>query len=85
MGAALVLLEQALVLANDAHASPLVRTEVLATLTSLRLRLPGYLARRLQDFERAPEKFQSVALAEAPPGQPIGEEECARPLLPSLR
>jgi len=80
----LVLFEQALMLANDSHASPLVRAKVVATLTSLRPRLPVYLARRLQDFERAPEKFQSAALAEAPPGQPIGEEECARPLLPSL-
>jgi hypothetical protein len=62
----------------------LVQTKVLATIASLRTRLPAYLAHRLQDFERAPEKFQSVVLAEAPPGQPIGEDECARPLLPSL-
>jgi hypothetical protein len=80
----LVLFEQALALANGAHTSPLVQTKVLATIASLRTRLPAYLAHRLQDFERAPEKFQSVVLAEAPPGQPIGEDECARPLLPSL-
>jgi hypothetical protein len=79
----LVLFEQALMLANDMHASPVVRTRVLASLTSLRL--PAYLAHRLQDFQRAPEKFQSPVLAEAPPGQPIGEDECARPLLPSFR
>jgi hypothetical protein len=81
----LVLFEQALTLANDAHASPLVRAKVLATVESLRPRLPAYLTHRLQEFERAPEKFQSEAVVEAPPGQPIGEEECARPLLPSLR
>jgi hypothetical protein len=81
----LVLFEQALALANDAHASPLVRARMLATLTSLRPRLPGYLAHRLQEFERAPERFQSAVVAEAPPGQPIGEEECARPILPSVR
>jgi len=80
----LVLFEQALELANDGHASPLVRAKVLATLEALRPRLPGYLAHRLQEFERAPEKFQSAALVEAPPGQPIGEEECARPVLPAL-
>ena len=57
---------------------------MLATLNSLRPRLPGYLSERLKEFERAPEKFQPAALPEAPPGQPIGEEECARPLLPSV-
>jgi hypothetical protein len=75
-----VLFEQALVLANDQHASPVVRAKVIQTLSSLRL--PSYLALRWQVFERAPEKFQPEPLAEAPPGQPIGEAECARPILP---
>ncbi len=81
----LVLFEQALILANNAHASPVVRTKVIETLSGLRTRLPGYLARRLQEFERAPEKFQAAPIAEAPPGQPIGEEECAQPMLPRVQ
>jgi hypothetical protein len=79
----LVLFQQALSLANNEQASPVVRAKVLATLTYLRPRLPEYLARTLQSFERSPEKFQPAAVAEAPPGQPIGEDDCARPLLPS--
>ncbi len=78
----LVLFQQALVLGIDEHASPVVRATVLATLQSMRPRLPEYLVRTLQNFERAPEKFQPPPLTEAPPGQPIGEEDCARPLLP---
>ena len=80
----LVLFEQAVELANNAHASLVVRAKVLAALNLLRPRLPGYLAQRLREFERAPEKFQPAVLLEAPPGQPIGEDECARPLLPSV-
>jgi hypothetical protein len=80
----LVLFEQALMLANDEHASPVVRATVTETLGLLRPRLPDYLLLRLQTFERAPEKFQPTPLAEAPPGQPIGEDECARPILPLL-
>jgi hypothetical protein len=81
----LVLFDQALELANNAHASPLVRSKMLATLETLQPRLPSYLVHKMQEFERAPEKFQSVPIAAPPPGQPIGEEECARPLLPSKR
>jgi hypothetical protein len=80
----LVLFQQALALAHNEQSSPVVRASVMATLAALRPRLPAYLARMLQDFERAPEKFQLAPLAEAPPGQPIGEEDCARPLLPSV-
>ncbi len=78
----IVLFQQALALGNDEHASPVVRATVVATLQSIRPRLPEYLARILQNFERAPEKFQPPPLTEAPPGQPIGEEDCVRPLLP---
>ncbi len=78
----LVLFEQALILANDDHASPVVRAKTVETLVTLRARLPGYLARGLQAFERAPEKFQPAPIIEAPPGQPIGDDECARPILP---
>ena len=81
----LVLFEQALILANDEHASPVVRAKTLETLDGLRAKLPGYLTRRLQVFERAPEKFQAEPIAEAPPGQPIGEDECARPILSVVR
>jgi hypothetical protein len=81
----LVLFQQALALSSNDQASPLVRTKVLSTLAFLRPRLPEYLARTLQNFERAPEKFQPAPLAEPPPGQPIGEEDCARPLLPMVR
>jgi len=80
----MVLFQQALALASNEHASPLVRASVIATVQSLRPRLPDYLARMLQSYERAPEKFQPAPLAEAPPGQPIGEEECARPILPTV-
>lgn len=71
----LVLFEQALILANDEHASPVVRAKVLETLDGLRPKLPDYLTRRLAAFERAPEKFQAMPIAEAPPGQPIGDDE----------
>jgi len=81
----LVLFEQALLLANDAQASPLVRAKTIETLDGLRAKLPGYLVRRLQAFERAPEKFQAEPIPEAPPGQPIGEDECARPVLAVVR
>jgi hypothetical protein len=80
----LVLFQQALALGNNDHASPVVRASVIGTLESLRPRLPEYLVRTLQNFERAPEKFQPAILTEAPPGQPIGEGDCARPLLPSV-
>ncbi len=81
----LVLFQQALALGNDENASPLVRASILATLRSLRPKLPEPLARTLGNFERAPEKFKPAPMAEAPPGQPIGDEDCARPLLPLLR
>ncbi len=55
----LVLFEQALILANDGAASPVVRAKTIEALDSLRAKLPGYLVRRLQAFERAPEKFQA--------------------------
>ena len=70
-----VLFQQALLLAGNERSSPLVRATVLATLTSLRPRLPEYLARTLATFERSPEKFQPAPMAEAPPGQPIGEDD----------
>ena len=79
----IVLFQQALLLANNDRASPVMRAAVLSTLTSMRPRLPEYLARTLQTFERAPEKFQPASLAEAPPGQPIGEDNCVRPVLPN--
>jgi hypothetical protein len=80
----LVLFQQALALASDEHASPLVRARLLAAIASLRQLFPEPLARVWRNFEQDPSKFKPAPVADAPPGQPIGEEECARPLLPSL-
>ena len=80
----LVLFQQALALASNEHASPLVRARLLAAIASLSRLFPEPLARVWRNFEQDPGKFKPAPVAEAPPGQPIGEEECARPLLPSL-
>jgi hypothetical protein len=80
----LVLFQQALALASNEHASPLVRARLLAAIASLRRLFPEPLDRVWRNFEQDPGKFKPAPVAEAPPGQPIGEEECARPLLPSL-
>jgi hypothetical protein len=80
----LLLFQQVLALASNEHASPLVRARLLAAIASLSRLFPEPLARVWRNFEQDPGKFKPAPVAEAPPGQPIGEEECARPLLPSL-
>lgn len=77
-----VLFRQVLALANNDQASPEVEGAALAFLESNKGRWPSSLAHLLNEYERAPEKFKLAPLVTPPPGQPIGEEECVRPVMP---
>ncbi len=79
----LTLLRQALALANDQKASSSVRLAVRSSLQAINSRLPANLVRMVNDFNQYPDRFKSTPVADAPPGQPIGEDDdCARPVLP---
>ena len=79
----IVVVKRLLALAVGTKESPLTSQIAFNTLTAQRSRLPSYALRLLQDFEREPKGFQLPAAPEAPPGQPIGQDdECARPILP---
>jgi hypothetical protein len=78
----IVLFQQVLGLAVDESGSPLVRSTTLDFLQASRSRLPVNLSRLLNDYERNPDKFKPAPLVAPPPGQPIGEDVCVRPILP---
>jgi hypothetical protein len=79
----LTLLRQALLLTNDQRASSAVRLTVRASIQSIARRLPANLARMVTDFNQYPDRFKPTPVEDAPPGQPIGQDDdCARPILP---
>ena len=73
--------EALLRLAGDPAASPVARATTIARLEDLKERADGkipvyaYAVRRIEEFDRDPEKFAPVKMIEAPPGMPIGEED----------
>ena len=74
-------IEALLRLAADPRASVITRAVTAAQLHTLLQKadlsdpLGEYVAARVGDFERAPEKFVVEPLIEAPPGMPIGDED----------
>ncbi len=73
--------EAMLRLAADPSASAMARGAVMTRLAHLRRQAnpeqptDAYVARRIEAFEREPEKFAPVKRTEAPPGMPIGDDE----------
>ncbi|HEX4772786.1 MAG TPA: zinc-dependent metalloprotease [Bryobacteraceae bacterium] len=72
----LVLFNQLLALANSQPGSPLVRSAVAGWLAKNKSSLPPYLAQVVSRFDKDPSQFKSPAAVSAPPGQPIGDDEC---------
>jgi hypothetical protein len=71
-----VLFERALGLLVEGQASTLVRSAVMSWFQAQRSRLPAILSRQLATFERNPKEFKLPVPPTAPPGQPIGEDDC---------
>jgi Met-zincin/Domain of unknown function (DUF5117) len=74
-----VLLEHLLQIAADPEAATSVKATALSALESAKTRLPVYVRHLLDEFNRDPKNFQLPQISPAPPGQPIGEEECGMP------
>jgi uncharacterized protein DUF4953 len=75
-----VLFRQLLALRGDEAASPLVREEVAAWIDQTKASLPARFARMEDESDKHPERFKPAAAVEAPPGQPIGDDECVQML-----
>jgi hypothetical protein len=73
--------EALLALAANPAAAATVRAAVYHALQSLKAVMPGtpvindYVARRIDQFARNPEKFTVAVPIEAPPGMPIGSDD----------
>jgi hypothetical protein len=78
-----VLLEHLLQIAADGSAASSVKATALGALESAKARLPLYVRHLLDEFERDPKNFQMPPINPAPPGQPIGDEECGMLPLPA--
>jgi len=74
-----VLFDRALGLLVEGHASTLVRSAAMSWFQAQRNRLPATLSRQLAAFERNPKEFKLPQPPSAPPGQPIGEDDCGFP------
>jgi hypothetical protein len=71
-----VLFDRALSLLVEGQASTLVRSAAMSWFQAQRNRLPTPLSRQLAAFERNPKEFKLPEPPSAPPGQPIGEDDC---------
>ncbi|MBB5058520.1 hypothetical protein HDF16_003234 [Granulicella aggregans] len=73
--------EALLRLAANPAASSVVRATTIARLDDLKqkadVKIPvyAYAVRRIEEFDRNPEKFAPVKAIEAPPGMPIGDDD----------
>jgi hypothetical protein len=82
----LVAFQHVLALAADTKGSPVVSSAALAALRARRTRLPAWAQAQLAQLEKDPKEFRMRTVAEAPPGQPIGqsmgmssdEDDCVR-------
>lgn len=71
-----VLFDRALGLLVEGQASTLVRSAAMSWFQAQRNHLPATLSRQLAAFERNPKEFKLPEAPSAPPGQPIGEDDC---------
>jgi hypothetical protein len=71
-----VLFDRALSLLVEGQASTLVRSAAMNWFQGQRNRLPATLSRQLAAFEKNPKEFKLPEPPSAPPGQPIGEDDC---------
>jgi hypothetical protein len=73
--------EALLKLAGNPAASSVARATTMSRLDDLKRRADGkvpvyaYAVRRIEEFDREPEKFAPAKTIEAPPGMPIGDDD----------
>ena len=79
-----VVLTHLMALALDNTATPAVRSAALSGLRGVKSStVEPYAMHLFEQFERDPKSLQLPKLAEAPPGQPIGDDEDFAPFMPS--
>ncbi|HEY3927096.1 MAG TPA: hypothetical protein VGL89_01865, partial [Candidatus Koribacter sp.] len=77
----LAVFRRLLALAADTKGAPVTSATTLGFLHTHRSRLPLYAQGLLERFDKDPKEFLPTPEALIPPGQPIGEDDCAAPAL----